>query len=301
MNNAPALISYVTPFTLALQTNATTFGHLVINSRSENTEVQNLTVTAVPQSNEVNVKKVALFSIQVSVLSESDPATPADTVSLKANPSTTAVSLHSWSSTKVPFKLINVGSNGSFSFEVTNASALICYVIPSSLVLQTNATATGELAINSRDESERVYNLTVEAVLHSSKVSERKIPLFSIQVSVSKAPRKTKVLNHLRLEAVMPDDRFSLAPGESLDVNFTIRNLMLDNTFTFHVSCFCFVFFLLLLLFVRNESGFKALRETKRNYRYIFCSYLFTFYLFILFYFILSQVIFFIFHLFQLH
>ena len=136
VTNAPALISYVTPFTLALQTNATTFGHLVINSRSETIEVQNLTVMAVSQSDEVNVKKVALFSIQVSVLSESGPATPADTVSLKANPSTTAVSLHSGDSTKVPFKLINLGSNGSFSFEVTNASALICYVMPSSLVLQ---------------------------------------------------------------------------------------------------------------------------------------------------------------------
>ena len=268
MTNAPALISYVTPFTLALQTNATTFGHLVINSRSENIEVQNLTVMAVSQSDEVNVKKVALFSIQVSVLSESGPATPADTVSLKANPSTTAVSLYSGDSTKVPFKLINLGSNGSFSFEVTNASALICYVMPSSLVLQTNATATGELAKNSRDASERVYNLTVEAVLYSSKVSVRKIPLFSIQVSVSKAQPKTEIFNHLRLEAVIPDDRFSLAPGKSLDVNFTIRNLMLDNTFTFHVS----LFFLLLLPCVRNESGFKALRETKRNYRYIFCS-----------------------------
>ena len=157
MTNAPALISYVTPFTLALQTNATTFGHLVINSRSENIEVQNLTVIAVSQSDEVNVRKVALFSIQVSILSDSEPATPADTVSLKANPSTTAVSLHYGDSTKVPFKLINLGSNGSFSFEVTNTSALLCYVMPSSLVLQTNATATGELAINSPDESERVY------------------------------------------------------------------------------------------------------------------------------------------------
>lgn len=110
--------------------------------------------------------------------------------------------------------------------------------------------------------------MTVEVVLHSSKVSVRKIPLFSIQVSVSKAKPKTDIFNHLRLEAVIPDDRFSLAPGKSLDVNFTIRNLMLDNTFTFHVS----LFFLLLLPCVRNESGFKALRETKRNYRYIFCS-----------------------------
>ena len=268
VTNAPALISYVTPFTLALQANATTFGHLVINSRSENIEVQNLTVIAVSQSDEVNVRKVALFSIRVSILSDSEPATPADTVSLKANPSTTAVSLHYGDSTKVPFKLINLGSNGSFSFEVTNTSALICYVMPSSLVLQTNATATGELAINSRDENERVYNLTIEAVLHSSKVSVRKIPLFSVQVSVSKAQPKTKIFNHLRLEAVIPADRFSLAPGESLDVNFTIRNLMLDNTFTFHVSFIFFCFFFVLEMKVDLRLSAKL----KKSYRYIFCS-----------------------------
>lgn len=140
--------------------------------------------------------------------------------------------------------------------------------MPSSLVLQTNATATVELAINSRDESERVYNLTIEAVLHSSKVSVRKIPLFSVQVSVSKAQPKTKIFNHLRLEAVIPADRFSLAPGESLDVNFTIRNLMLDNTFTFHVSFIFFCFFFVLEMKVDLRLSAKL----KKSYRYIFCS-----------------------------
>lgn len=152
-----------------------------------------------------------------------------DIVSVRAKPRTTAVSLYSGNITKIPFTLINLGSNGSFSFEVTQSPALTSYVMPFNLLLPTNASAVCHVVINSRGEVNEVLNLTVNAVSQLSNVNLRRVALFSIQVSVmpgSKTP----------LEAAVTKDRFSLTDGGRLEVNFTVQNLALDDTFTFHVS-----------------------------------------------------------------
>ena len=57
-----------------------------------------------------------------------------DIVSLSAKPSNTAVSLYPGNTIKIPFTLLNLGSNGSFLFEVTKTPALIR---PPSKVLET--------------------------------------------------------------------------------------------------------------------------------------------------------------------
>jgi len=72
-----SLISYVIPFSLALDANASAAGHVVIASRDGNRQLEKLTVTAVAQSDTVNVKEVTLFDIEVSVLSDTQPTTPA--------------------------------------------------------------------------------------------------------------------------------------------------------------------------------------------------------------------------------
>ena len=108
-----------------------------------------------------------------------------DIVSMRAKPSTTTLSLSPGNTTKVPFKLVNLGSKGSFSFEVTKTPALISYVMPFSLVLKANTSTAGQVVIKSRGEVRKPQNLTIKAVIQPGTVHERKIALFSIQVALS--------------------------------------------------------------------------------------------------------------------
>ena len=168
-----------------------------------------------------------------------------DIVSLRAKPSNTAVSLYPGNTIKIPFTLLNLGSNGSFLFEVTKTPAFISYVMPLSLILPTNASALCQVVIkSSTGEVNEVLNLTVNAVSQLSNVNLRRVALFSIQVSVvagSKTHTTVPAFPHLPLEAAVTKDRFSLTDGGRLEVNFTVQNLALDDTFTFHVSNFCSV------------------------------------------------------------
>lgn len=107
-------------------------------------------------------------------------------VSMRAKPSTTSLSLFPGDTTKVPFKLVNLGSKGSFSFEVTKVPALISYVMPFSLVLKANTSTAGQVVIKSRGEVRKPQNLTVKAVIQPGTVHERKIALFSIRVALSR-------------------------------------------------------------------------------------------------------------------
>ena len=79
VTKSASFISYVIPFSLALDVNASAAGHVVIASRIDINQHEKLTVTAVAQSDTVNNKEVTLFDIQVSVLSETQPTTPAET------------------------------------------------------------------------------------------------------------------------------------------------------------------------------------------------------------------------------
>ncbi|CAH3040735.1 unnamed protein product [Porites evermanni] len=75
-----------------------------------------------------------------------------DIVSLSAKPSNTAVSIYPGNTTKVPFTVLNLGSAGSFSFQVTKAPKLFSYVIPFSLALESNVSAAGYVMIKSLGE-----------------------------------------------------------------------------------------------------------------------------------------------------
>ena len=149
-----------------------------------------------------------------------------DIVSLSAKPSNTAVSIYP-GNTKVPFTLLNLGSAGSFSFQVTKAPKLFSYVIPFSLALESNVSAAGYVMIKSLGEVNEMQNLTVKAISQSNSASVKEVTLVQIKVSV---------LKHVRLEVVAPNDSFSLSPGQKLEVNFTIKNLASSETFTFLVS-----------------------------------------------------------------
>ena len=150
-----------------------------------------------------------------------------DIVSLRANPSNTAVSLYPGNTTKVPFTLLNLGSAGSFSFEVTKAPNIISYVIPFSLALESNVSADGYVMIKSLSEANEMQNLTVKAISESNSASVKEVTLVQIKVLV---------LKHVRLEVVAPNDYYPLSPGQKLEVNFTIKNLASSETFTFLVS-----------------------------------------------------------------
>ena len=164
-------------------------------------------------------------------------------VSLSAKPNSTAVYLRPGETTKVPFTLTNLGSKGSFSFQVTKTSALISYVIPFSLALETNSSTAGHVIIKSRGETIEEQNLTVTAVSQTNHVN---ITLFYIQVSVSSGPVtqatdhtttvSLPVLKHVDLEADVNDKDLSIELGKSLEVGFNVKNLASAETFTFAVS-----------------------------------------------------------------
>lgn len=160
-----------------------------------------------------------------------------DIVSFRAKPNTTAVSLRSGETTKVPFTLTNLGSKGSFSIRVTKTSSLISYVIPFSLALDANASAAGHVVIASRGDTSKLEKLTVTAVAQSDTVNIKNVTLFDIQVSVlSETQPTTPPLKQIRLEAVAPNNHQSIKPGARLEVNFTVTNLAVTETFTFDVS-----------------------------------------------------------------
>ena len=162
-----------------------------------------------------------------------------DIMSFDAKPNSTAVSLRSGKSTKVPFTLTNLGSRGSFSFHVTKTSSLISYVIPFSLALDANASAAGHVVIASRSDTSQLEKLTVTAVALSDTVNIKEVTLFDIQVSVfSETEPTTPALKQIRLEAAAPNSRQSIKPGARLELNFTVTNLAAIETFTFNVSFF---------------------------------------------------------------
>ena len=162
-----------------------------------------------------------------------------DIMSFGAKPNTTAVSLRSGETTKVPFTLTNLGSGGSFSFHVTKTSSLISYVIPFSLALDANVSAAGHVVIASRSDSSTLEKLTVTAVAQSDTVNIKEAKLFDIQVSVlSETQPTTPALKQIRLEAATPKSRQSIKPGAGLELNFTVTNLAAIETFTFEVSFF---------------------------------------------------------------
>ena len=162
-----------------------------------------------------------------------------DIVSFDAKPNTTAVTLRSEETMKVPFTLTNLGSRGSFSFHVTKTSSLISYVIPFSLALDANASAAGHVVISSRSDTSQPEKLTVTAVAQSDTVNIKEVTLFDIHVSVlSETQPTTPALKQIRLAAVAPKSHQSIKPEARLELNFTVTNLAAVENFTFNVSLF---------------------------------------------------------------
>ena len=160
-----------------------------------------------------------------------------DIMSFGAKPNTTAVSLRSGETTKVPFTLTNLGSRGSFSFHVTKTSSLISYVIPFSLALDANASAAGHVVIASLSDTSQLEKLTLTAVALSDIVNIKEVTLFDIQVSVlSETKATTPVLKEIRIEAAALNSYQSIKPGGRLELSFTVTNLAAIETFTFNVS-----------------------------------------------------------------
>jgi len=115
-----SLISYVIPFSLTLDANASAAGHVAIASRSDTKQVERLTVTAIAQSDTVNVKEVTLFVIQVSVLSDTQPTTPAlKQIRLETVTPNTHQSIKPGGSLEVNFTVTNLATIENFTFTVS--------------------------------------------------------------------------------------------------------------------------------------------------------------------------------------
>ena len=195
----------------------------------------NTSITALFQSDCCHPKVVFVGLDLVGNMGTCSVSLVPDIMSFGAKPNTTAVSLRSGESTKVPFTLTNLGSRGSFSLHVTKTSSLI----PFSLALDANASAAGHVIIASRSNSSQLEKLTVTAVALSDTVNIKEVTLFDIQVSVfSETQPTTPALKQIRLGAVAPNSPQSIKPGARLELNFTVTNLAAIETFTFNVSIY---------------------------------------------------------------
>ena len=122
-----SLISYVIPFSLALKTNASTTGHVVIASRFNTSEVKTISVRAIAQSDAVNVKEVNLFNVTVFVTPRrqritSTPGTSTAAlkyIRLQANVPTHNLSLETGESSKFNFTVMNLATAETFTFHVS--------------------------------------------------------------------------------------------------------------------------------------------------------------------------------------
>ena len=131
---------------------------------------------------------------------------------------------------------------------------MISYVIPFTLTLETDSSTAGHVIIKSRGELSEAKNLSVKAVSQSDNVNVKEMTLFYIHVSVSSWPVKhptaeprssttktreeplTPALKHVRLKANAHYSHLVIVPGETMKVNFTLKNLASAETFTFNVS-----------------------------------------------------------------
>ena len=163
-----------------------------------------------------------------------------DIVSLSAKPQTSNVSLSLGEDTRIPFSLINHGSKSSFSFHVTKSSSLLGYVFPFSLTMNTNDSREGHVVLSSYGENSTFERLTVHAVLNTNYVNRKRVTLFDMWVSVLPTTQPTSrptATKHVSLRVIPPDrNEVSVKPGTSLELNFTVENLALPDTFSFHVS-----------------------------------------------------------------
>ena len=79
-----------------------------------------LTVTAVAQSDTVNIKEVTLFNIQVSVLSDTQPTTPAlKQIRLEAVAPNNHQSIKPGARLEVNFTVTNLAAIETFTFNVS--------------------------------------------------------------------------------------------------------------------------------------------------------------------------------------
>ena len=112
-----SLISYVIPFSLALDANASAAGHVVIASRNDTSQLKKLTVTAAALSDTVNIK-VTLF--QVSVLSETKATSPAlKEIRLEAVAPNSHQFIKPGARLEVSFTVMNLAAIETFTFNVS--------------------------------------------------------------------------------------------------------------------------------------------------------------------------------------
>ena len=135
----------------------------------------------------------------------------------------------------INFRLCN------FPQVLADQSSITGRVQPSLVSLETNQTTRCLLILTSqqasRGNTSKLETLTVTAVAQSDTVNIKNVTLFDIQVSVlSETQPTTPPLKQIRLEAVAPNNHQSIKPGARLEVNFTVTNLAVTETFTFDVS-----------------------------------------------------------------
>jgi len=187
-----SLICYVIPFSLALDANANAAGHVVIASRDDNRQLEKLTVTAVAQSDTVNVKEVTLFDIEVSVLSDTQPTTPAlKQIRLEAAAPNNHQSIKPGARLELNFTVTNLAAIENFTFNVlSNQSSITGRVQPSSVSLETKQTTPCLLILTSQGDASpgTVTQVNVTATPASHNADIKQLTVFSLTVTTDRKP-----------------------------------------------------------------------------------------------------------------
>ena len=271
VTKAASLISYVIPFSLALDANASAAGHVVISSLIDTNTLENLTVTAVAQSDTVNNKEVTLFDIQVSVLSETQPTTPFTTPATTpfttpattpfTTPATTLFTTPATTSATTPFTtpatapattpfttpattpfttpattLFTTPATTSATTPFTTpatAPATTPFTTPATTLFTTPATTSATTPATTSATAPATTLFTTPAT--TSATAPATTPFTTPATTPFTTPATTPALKQIRLEAVAPKSHQSIKPGARLELNFSVTNLAAVKTFTFNV------------------------------------------------------------------
>ena len=120
LSNSSSITGRVQPSSVSLETNQTTPCLLILTCQQDGRQLEKLTVTAVAHSDTVNVKEVTLFDIQVSVLSDTQPTTPAlKQIRLEAVAPKNHQSIKPGTVLELNFTVTNLAAVETFTFSVS--------------------------------------------------------------------------------------------------------------------------------------------------------------------------------------
>ena len=218
----------------------TTFFFSISLSTAENfTEgISNLSVTAVytstccyPTANIIAVDVGGnTGSCELSAITQ--------VINIKAATKHTELNLVLNETSKLEFKMRNLGIKGTFSLQTSESKHFTGYVTPLNIYLDHQQEARGEVVLTGQKETgSNKERFVVKAVPMKKSINVTHVQLFEISVTVkAKREEKTSLGDEAAIQSLVSNNKVIIRAGAKVTVNFTVINVGSDKEFTFMVS-----------------------------------------------------------------